>query len=284
LSGTAPNNGWKFAASTATNAVKDSATAFQINFNTTGYNGITFSATQKSTESGPARFRLMYRTSATGTWVEVPNSVRTVTQEGGNNYNALEATYIDFALPTAVNAQATVQLRVVFDGPANLEPNGNTSINDIQIRGTSTTNRTVTINRNDGSSNTTQTVANGSIAIEPAVTRNGWVLAGWRSNATGTPWFTFDTPITANITLTAQWLRLGAVSTDGSGNVTSGDATWLARAIAGHAGFDLPQRGTTRFNVFDVDGNGVIEPADITALAQWLVGQDITIIRANAAP
>ena len=114
------------------------ATAFQINFSTTGYDDIRFSASQKSTGSGPDAFILAYSLNGTD-WVKIPDS-RTGTNEiapvirvSNDTYTALEQTYDNFILPAVVNNQAEVYLRVVFDGLTTLGVNGNTSINDIVI-------------------------------------------------------------------------------------------------------------------------------------------------------
>ncbi|MCL2047355.1 MAG: lamin tail domain-containing protein [Defluviitaleaceae bacterium] len=105
-------------------------------------------------------------------------------------------------------------------------------------------------------------VASGAAAPAPEnVTRSGgYVFNGWDIPLTG---------ISANVTATAQWLRLGAVSSNGdiNGSVTSLDVVWLARHVAGHAGFNL-----TNPLVGDINMDGVVDAADITALLRWLVG------------
>ena len=60
--------------------------------------------------------------------------------------------------------------------------------------------------------------------------RRGFVFGGWDADVNY---------ITDNITVRATWLRLGALSTSGTGSVTSADATWLARHLMYHPGFDL---------------------------------------------
>jgi hypothetical protein len=117
----------------------ENASAFQIKFNTTGFDDIRFSCRQKSTGSGPDAFRLAYRVGSGGEWVAIPDSltgtgeIPAVPRVGDNTYGALEQTYDNFILPDAVNNQAEVYLRIYFDGIIDLTRNGNTSINDIRI-------------------------------------------------------------------------------------------------------------------------------------------------------
>ncbi|MCL2456681.1 MAG: dockerin type I repeat-containing protein, partial [Defluviitaleaceae bacterium] len=75
-----------------------------------------------------------------------------------------------------------------------------------------------------------------------------------------------------------RWLRLGAVSSAGEGNVSSADVIWLARHIVGHAGFEIPANDVRR-RIGDINGDGEIDARDVTALLQWLVGRDLAEIR-----
>ncbi|GHT24927.1 hypothetical protein FACS189430_10740 [Bacteroidia bacterium] len=62
---------------------------------------------------------------------------------------------------------------------------------------------TVTFNSNGGSPISPQQLAEGATATEPpAPTREGYSFAGWNNGSTA---YNFTTPVTANITLTAQW-------------------------------------------------------------------------------
>jgi hypothetical protein len=127
----------------------ENASAFQIKFSTAGFDDIRFSASQKSTGSGPDSFILAYSLDGIS-WVAIPDSRTTTVSNtttsppssegignipriGNDTYAALEQTYDDFTLPAAVNNKEEVFLRVVFDGLSNLGANGNTSINDIRI-------------------------------------------------------------------------------------------------------------------------------------------------------
>ena len=65
---------------------------------------------------------------------------------------------------------------------------------------------TVTFDSNGGSAVASQTVAAGQTATEPeAPTRSGYRFVAWYSNSTLTELYSFETPVTANITLYAKW-------------------------------------------------------------------------------
>ncbi|MCL2456532.1 MAG: hypothetical protein FWD19_03170, partial [Defluviitaleaceae bacterium] len=105
-----------------------------------------------------------------------------------------------------------------------------------------------------------QLIRLGGAAIAPRVRRPGWVVSGWDGD------FNF---ITENTIFTAQWSRLGAFI---GASATSGDAAWLARHLAGHAGFELTERAKL---IFDMNGDGELCPKDLTILVKWLVGYDL---------
>ncbi|MCL2456932.1 MAG: pectate lyase, partial [Defluviitaleaceae bacterium] len=87
----------------------------------------------------------------------------------------------------------------------------------------------ITFDFGDGNIFTTLT-QNGN-AIPPQIPeRNGFVFGGWAGNLEN---------VTANITVNAKWLRIGAVASGGANNVTSADIVWLARCVAKHSGFTL---------------------------------------------
>jgi hypothetical protein len=112
----------------------------------------------------------------------------------------------------------------------------------------------------------TQTISHGENAILPAVpVLVGRVFDGWEGNHNN---------VTSNRTITAKWLRLGAVSTGGTGSVTSADATWLARHVAGHTGFELSNRRIANLRGED----RIIVSDDVTMLARWLVGYDLAYL------
>jgi uncharacterized repeat protein (TIGR02543 family) len=112
-----------------------------------------------------------------------------------------------------------------------------------------------------------QTISHPAQLILPIVKRSGFVFDDWNGS-----WC----DVTGYTIVTAQWRRLGAIASDGDGDVTSADATWLARHLAGHAGFEL---NNTRRLVADMNGDGVICPRDLTMLVRWLVGYDLEELR-----
>jgi hypothetical protein len=79
---------------------------------------------------------------------------------------------------------------------------------------------------------------------------------------------------------TAQWLRVGAVSSGGSGNVTSQDVTYLARYILGHNGFSITDRRIANLRGL----NREPKMSDVTLLARWLVGQKFEDLKNSTAP
>lgn len=110
--------------------------------------------------------------------------------------------------------------------------------------------------------------------------------AGYRYRIFG--WFTSPggmgirwdagTPVTQNITLYANWVRrpvnflVGDLN--GDRRVTSADASMLARYLAGQ--FDHLEDSPICLIAADIDGNGVIDPRDLTLLIRWLVGHDVS--------
>jgi endo-1,4-beta-xylanase len=135
---------------------------------------------------------------------------------------------------------------------------------------------TVTFLPNGGTNNGlvpfVQTVRRNGTAAEPALIRDGYIFNDWNR--------VFNN-ITANTDVTAQWLRLGAITSDGTGNVTSADLTWLARHVAGHSGFTvLPNRRLG--NLRGLDRDPVL--SDVTLMARWLLGYDLESLRAQTLP
>ncbi|MCL2456143.1 MAG: leucine-rich repeat protein [Defluviitaleaceae bacterium] len=108
-----------------------------------------------------------------------------------------------------------------------------------------------------------QTVQAGGSATAPILSRAGWVFNGWNGSFNN---------VTVNITVTARWLRLGAVASGGEGDVTSADILWLARHLAKHTGFEVLQNKRVA-NVRGEDRDPTAN--DITLLLKWLVGYDL---------
>jgi hypothetical protein len=140
---------------------------------------------------------------------------------------------------------------------------------DVRITRIPSQNITVTFNLNGGTrtggGQLIQTVGKLDERIMPVVEREGFIFDGWST--------AFIEGAT-EITHTAQWLRLGAITTEGTGNVTSADLTWLARHVAGHTGFDIPNRRIA--NLLGEDRE--LNLNDVTMLARWLIGYDLAYL------
>jgi uncharacterized repeat protein (TIGR02543 family) len=263
------------------------APSFQMELpNTTGYQELTLTARQKSTGSGPDAFFLAYRIGNTGNWERIAGSERTVLRTGNDTYAALNdpaaETYVNFALPSALNNQTQpVFLRVVFDGLGNLTA-GNTSINDIEIRGISSTGtQQVTFNLAGGNiggntNNITITVPNGGNASSADPVRTGFVFDGWLAE-NGTPVNLSTLPITGTRTFTASWHRLGSLLNQTDGRVTTADATWIARNFI-NENFQNGVFDERTMRIADISGNGEVNLVDVVMLMQWLVGYDLAML------
>ena len=116
----------------------DTASAFQIKFETTGYENIRLSASQKSTGSGPESFALAYSIgNPTGPYTAIADSQHKNSTASNDTYAALQLSYVGFVLPAELADQTEVYLRVyMVESALSNRSNGNTSINDIEIVGT----------------------------------------------------------------------------------------------------------------------------------------------------
>ena len=109
---------------------------------------------------------------------------------------------------------------------------------------------------------TEQAVPRYGAAFAPEVVRSGWIFDGWDVD--------FGV-VLENMVVTAQWLRLGAITNRGE-SVSSADVVWVARHVAGHAGFELAEWDK---RLVDMNGDGVVDAADVSALLRWLVGWEL---------
>ena len=81
---------------------------------------------------------------------------------------------------------------------------------------------TVTFNANGGSAVGSQTVNHGQTATRPtAPSRSGYTFNGWRL-ADATSDYDFETPVTGDLTLTAQWSQNTTTGGGGGGGTTGG--------------------------------------------------------------
>jgi hypothetical protein len=130
---------------------------------------------------------------------------------------------------------------------------------------------------NIGGGKLEQIIRHGSTVIPPIVERIGFIFDGWiDENGVNADDFS-NAIITSPKTFTAQWLRIGAVSTGGAGNVTSEDVTYLARHVVGHTGFEILDKRIA--NLLGDDRNPTMN--DVTMLARWLVGYDFANLQSQ---
>ena len=112
-----------------------SAKYWMVEVNTAGYNTITLSSKQRSTNTGPRDFILEYRIGAAGLWTAVPTGNITV----ANNFTAGVLT--NLPLPIACDNQPSVFIRWIMSsntdatGAGLVAGTGNSNIDDIRIRG-----------------------------------------------------------------------------------------------------------------------------------------------------
>ena len=105
-----------------------------LTLDTTGYENLTFSASLRSSKTGPANFKLQYQLSGTDTWTDIEGGTATAT-------DSLKKAFTDVALPAAVSNVAGVKLRVLVADNASVNggtiaATGTSNINSITITGT----------------------------------------------------------------------------------------------------------------------------------------------------
>jgi hypothetical protein len=136
----------------------------------------------------------------------------------------------------------------------------------------------ITIAGDGASAEPNPAIAGEAISLNAGIPKTGYIFGGWTinppfvtiANETSPVGATFQM-IDAPVEVTANWLRIGAVSTGGKGDVTSYDVTWLARHVAGHTGFEISNRRVANLRGEDRTPN----IGDVTMLARWLVGYDL---------
>lgn len=119
----------------ATNWIAGAGTKYwEVEVNTTGYNTLTLSSKQRSSNTGPRDFILEYRIGAAGLWTAIPGGAAIT----ADDYTSGVITSIP--LPAACNNQASVFIRWVMSSNtavnlAAVTAGGNSNIDDIRIRG-----------------------------------------------------------------------------------------------------------------------------------------------------
>lgn len=118
----------------------NNAAGWHVTFSTLGFENITFSAMQGSSNNGPSDFGLAYRLGTTGAWTSFARGPRTTALS--DDGLPLGETFSNMPLPETTFDQAVVQVKVYIasnmrrsDGANTLDPvGGNTSINNIVLR------------------------------------------------------------------------------------------------------------------------------------------------------
>lgn len=134
----------------------------------------------------------------------------------------------------------------------------------------------VTFDTRGGSSVGAQTVKVGGMASEPAApTKDGYKFVGWATDADGTKLYSFDTPVTAPVTLYAQWAVAHKVTFDSTGGsavdmqlVGNGEKA-SAPADPTRTGYTFAGWSTSQAGGANYDFNATSVTGDLTLYAQW---------------
>jgi len=194
--------------------------------------------------------------------------------------------------PIGFNAASAAAQAVTFAGTITL-PTGVTNTNDISLAVTISVNvdaplvHTVTFEIANGihmgGGELSQAVKHGENAAPPIVAHRDNAFIGWYTapNGEGTRWGV-GSSVTGNITLYAAWtpqlvpFRVGDVNRNGQ--ITSANATAIAKYIAGHYNFyvELWLPLPICLVAADLNGNNTVDIDDVVLLARWLVGHDVS--------
>lgn len=107
-------------------------------------------------------------------------------------------------------------------------------------------------NNGHGTKPADQTIESGKTAAEPVLTQSGYIFRGWYSDASCRHRFSFDTPITSDITLYARWTRRS--SDGGSSNGGSSYTPGGSYATAGGSG--IPGSSTPAYGRWSKEDDG----------------------------
>ncbi|MDY0279098.1 MAG: M6 family metalloprotease domain-containing protein [Salinivirgaceae bacterium] len=164
---------------------------WQIDLTTTGYENVTLSSKQRSSNTGPRDFKVQYKIDGTE-WTDLTLGTVTV----ANNFTSGVLT--DVALPTMLNNQGKIYLRWIMT--SNTSTNGGTTtsagtnrMDDLIINGTSlvggiqrtlivSTTGTGTTNPSTG----TYVYNNGTEISLSATPESGWQFDGWTGDLVST--------------------------------------------------------------------------------------------------
>lgn len=158
-----------------------------------------------------------------------------------------------------------------FHGAVTNEAGG--TISGGMFHGTLTNNGTidesakvaVTFDANDGSAVAEQKVVKGQKAIDPKPTKTGHILEGWYN---GEAKYEFDTPVTAPLTLTAQWkINQYTITFDTDGGSAVAPITQdYGTAILAPA---APTKSGYTFAGWDKEIPATMPAENMTITAQW---------------
>jgi hypothetical protein len=242
-------------------------TAIRLQTNADGANAsMTFNTFRVTMEGGsqPTEFPVTIQSGLTG-----------ISLQGGPQFSAGQTVTLNITPPAGQRLAAN---GITATGAALTNAAGATQVtftmpsNAVTITGRNfqaIPDVTVTLDLGGGNT-TTVTFQQGTVPSIPEPVRSGFIFDGWGD--------TDFTNITSNTTIAAEWLRLGAIVSSGTGNVTSADLTWLARHAANHPGFTFADDRARR--VADISGTGGnVTFYDVTMLARWLIGYNIDDLR-----
>ena len=146
---------------------------------------------------------------------------------------------------------------------------------------------TVTFNSNGGDSVTAQIIEDGSVAIKPIPTRTGYGFKHWYLNNEDTA-FDFNTPIRANITLTAKWdadkYSIVFDTQDGRSPVNTlatHDDHITRPANPERTGYTFDYWSTDLAGNHEYDFENTVVTGELTLYAQWTINSYTVTFKKN---
>ena len=133
-------------------------------------------------------------------------------------------------------------------------------------------NYTVTFDTNGGTAVSPQSVSNSGEAVasipNPAPTKNGYIFAGWYSNEELTEAFNFNAPITDDVTIYANWIKMPLSDTYSVSSLTNDTYYRIAGEVTAIAGSSL---------FFIQNGNNSMQIYNGALAAQVSVGNTVDL-------
>jgi len=236
---------------------------WQIEVNTTGFNNLTISSKQRSSNAGPRDFKIQYRIGAAGVWTDLPGATAIVLD---NSVGFTSGTVNVVPLPVACENAPSVFLRWIMTSNACVTCTGN-------VVTTAGTSRIDDIYVQANSTDHFRTIASGS-----------WHDATiWETSPTGAdPWSnTLFTPTHTAKTITIRdthTATMSAALTTTMDEVTidvGGTLNYAAgtQNIRNGTGVDLDVNGT----FIDASGTSTVWEAGAT----WRLGGSATYVKSN---